>query len=143
MRYKAVFVDTWGWMALGHRRERRHVKVKQLFRELRRQKVPLYTSDYVLDELITLLFQRETFQEATRFVGGILAAAARGQVHLDRITSVRFEAAWKLRQQFQDKPRISFTDLTSMALMEEHSVHQVLTEDKHFVQVGLGFVCIP
>ncbi len=37
--------------------------------------VLIYTSDYVLDELITLLFRREVFEEATRFVQGILAAA--------------------------------------------------------------------
>jgi len=27
MDREAVFVDTWGWMALGHRREPRHAEV--------------------------------------------------------------------------------------------------------------------
>ena len=29
----AVFVDTWGWMALGHRREPRHAEVARLYQE--------------------------------------------------------------------------------------------------------------
>jgi predicted nucleic acid-binding protein len=71
-----VFVDTWGWMALGHQREPRHVQVKRLYEQLRANDVPIYTSDYVLDELITLLFRREIFQESIRFVEGILPGDA-------------------------------------------------------------------
>jgi len=140
---EAVFVDTWGWMALGHRREPRHAEVARLYQELRDQDIPLYTSDYVLDELITLLFRREVFEEAARFVEGILAASARDQLQIARVTPDHFAAAWRLRRRFQDKPTISFTDLTSMAIMQERGIHRVLTEDKHFLQVGLAFSLAP
>jgi predicted nucleic acid-binding protein len=139
MEREPVFVDTWGWMALGHRREPRHMEVKRVYRELCRSGIPLYTSDYVLDELITLLFRREVFEEAVRFVEGILAAAVLGQLRIERVTADRFSAAWELRKRFDDKPTISFTDLTSMAIMHERGIHQVLTDDDHFVQVGMGF----
>jgi predicted nucleic acid-binding protein len=56
------FVDTWGWLALGHRRDSHHGVVTELFRSLRSQQTPLDTSDYVLDELITLLYRR-SFKE--------------------------------------------------------------------------------
>jgi len=72
MNREAIFVDTWGWMALGHRREPRHAEVKRIYHELCSNQIPIYTSDYVLDELITLLFRREVFEEAVRFVEGIL-----------------------------------------------------------------------
>ena len=78
-----------------------------------------------------------------RFVEGILAAAARGQVQIERVTSGRFAAAWMLRKRFQDKPKISFTDLVSMAIMEERGIQRVLTQDKHFTQVGMGFFLLP
>ena len=143
MKREAVFVDTWGWMALGHRREPRHAEVKRIYRELCSNQIPIYTSDYVLDELVTLLFRREAFEEALRFVEGILGAAVLSQLWIERVTPDRFSAAWELRKRFQDKPAISFTDLVSMAIMNERGIQQVLTQDDHFIQVGMGFSRIP
>jgi predicted nucleic acid-binding protein len=140
---EAVFIDTWGWLALGHRRDARHQEVKEYYQALQAEKTPLYTSDYVLDEVITLLFRREVFEEAVRFVEGIFKAAERSHLTIERVTSERFAAAWKLRQRFQDKPKISFTDLTSMIIMRERRIKRVLTEDEHFLQVGMNFQKVP
>lgn len=134
-----IFVDTWGWIALGHRKNSRHQEVKGFYQELRKEGLRVYTSDFVLDEVVTLIFRRETFDEAVRFIEGIFEAAELGHLTIERITSERFSAAWRLRQRFKDKPRISFTDLTSMAVMEEFGLKEVLTEDEHFIQVGMGF----
>lgn len=130
MDHEGIFVDTWGWMAFGHRQEPRHVDVKHIFNELRTRKVSIYTSDYVLDELITLLFRRETFDEAVRFIEGIQSSAALGQLQVERVTSDRFFTAWELRKQFQDKPTISFTDLTSIVIMNERGVVNCWNEEK-------------
>ena len=81
---EAIFVDTWGWMALGHHRDPHHREVRCIYQELRRQQLPIYTSDYVLDEVITLLFRREVFREAVRFVEGLFAAAALGHLRVER-----------------------------------------------------------
>jgi len=32
-----VFVDTWGWMALGHRRDPSHSEIRRFYHELREQ----------------------------------------------------------------------------------------------------------
>jgi predicted nucleic acid-binding protein len=138
-----VFVDTWGWMALGYSHEPRHVEVKLLYQDLRHRRAPICTSDYVVGELVTLLFRRETFDAAVRFVEGILRAAALGQVRIERITPDRFFTAWQLRRRFQDKPQIPFTDLTSMAIMQERGIRRVLTADEHFLHVGMGFSSLP
>jgi len=140
---EAIFVDTWGWIALGHHRDPHHREVRRIYQELRRQRLPIYTSDYVFDEVITLLFRREVFREAVRFVEGLFAAAALGHLRVERVTPDRFSAAWELRKRFQDKPLISFTDLLSMVLMKERAIRQVLTEDEHFIQVGMGFSKLP
>ena len=143
MNIEPTFIDTWGWMALGHRRDGRHGEVTELFRSLRLRQVPIYSSDYVLDELITLLFRREVFAEAIRFIDTLLTAVDLGQLTVDRVTSQRFRAAWDLRKRFQDKPRISFTDLSSMAIMAERGIRQVVTDDEHFLHVGMAFQKIP
>ncbi|MGC9400690.1 MAG: type II toxin-antitoxin system VapC family toxin [Anaerolineae bacterium] len=143
MNLVPVFVDTWGWMALGYRRDPQHGEVRDLYRQLREEQIPITTSDYVLDELITLLFRRESFTEAARFVEGLLAATEQGHLVVKRVTPKVFSATWGLRKRFQDKPDISFTDLTSMVLMRELGISQVLTGDEHFIQVGMGFSKLP
>ena len=63
----------------------------------------------------------------------------KGQFCLLR-TVIQFKA---LRLKLHDKPTISFTDLTSMVVMEELGINQVMTGDAHFSQVGLGFQLVP
>lgn len=138
-----VFVDTWGWLALGYRKDPRHREVSRLYQELLARGTLVYTSDYVLDEIITLLFRREVFDEALRFTEAILASAAGGHIRVERITPERFTAAWDLRRRFRDKPLISFTDLASMVVMQELEIEQVITGDRHFLQVGMGFQLWP
>lgn len=138
-----IFVDTWGWLALGHRADDHHQAVRSLYQQLRQNQTPIHTSDYVLDELISLLFRRERFSAATQFVEGIFASAAQGHLQIHPVTSQHFVQAWQLRQRFQDKTPISFTDLTSMVIMQEQGLLSVLTQDDHFLQVGMGFIQVP
>jgi predicted nucleic acid-binding protein len=136
-------VDTWGWLAYGHRRDAHHAKVKELVEACVSHRVPVHTSDYVLDELITLLFRRESFEEAVRFLDGLLADSTRGAIQIQRLTTERFQAALELRKRFRDKPDISFTDLTTMVIMRELQISAVVTEDNHFLHVGMGFQRLP
>ena len=136
---EAVFIDTWGWLALGHRRDARHQEIKACYQALQENGTLFYTTDYVLDETITLLFRREVFEEAICFMEGIFHSVGEGHLTVERVTSDCFSAAWQLRKQFQDKPKISFTDLTSMIFMAKWKIKKVFTEDDHFLQVGMGF----
>jgi predicted nucleic acid-binding protein len=138
-----IFVDTWGWLALGHRRDAHHGRVKGVFEGMRTRPQGLHTSDYVLDELISLLFRREKHDEAVRFLDGLFADQVAGRLQVHRVTTERFLAALQLRRQFRDKPLISFTDFTSMAIMKEIGASEVLTEDEHFLHVGMGFRIVP
>ena len=138
-----VFVDTWGWIALGHGQDPRYLEIKGFYQAVRRAARRVYTSDYVLDEVITLLYRRASFEEATQFINGIFGAVQIGHLIIERITSARFSAAWELRRRFHDKAKISFTDLPSFTLMQELGLTDVLTEDEHFTQVGLGLQRVP
>ena len=42
-------------------------------------------------------------------------------------------------QSYKTNREISFTDLSSMAVMEELGIERVLTDDEHFEHVGMGF----
>lgn len=102
-----------------------------------------YTTDYVLDETFTLLFKRLSFPKAKESLELLELAIQEGYLHMEWVTPTRFERAKVLRLRFQDKPDISFTDITSMAVMEELGVSDVLTGDAHFIKVGMGFRQVP
>jgi len=113
MNKKTTFINTWGWLTLGHRKDSRHSEIKKLYKELRQQENRICTSNFVLDELITLLFRRENFHEAVQFLEGIFFAIRLNQLNFKYVTPYQFMQAWELRKKFDDKPLISFTDLTS------------------------------
>jgi len=138
-----LFIDTWGWIVLGNKREPRHTALTVLYSSWKKQKGMSYTTDYVLDETFTLLFRRLSFTEAKKSLDVIDLAIKEGYLRLERITAERFEKAKSLRIKIQDKPRISFTDLTSMVVMAEIGITNILTQDDHFAQVGMGFQKIP
>lgn len=138
-----LFIDTWGWLALEDRRDAAHERVLQCYREFRDRGGQAVTTDYVLDETITLLFRRRPFAEAREFSEGLWAASEGGYLVVQRIHAERFAETWRLRLQYQDKPGISFTDLASFAVMRELRIAEVLSDDRHFEQVNLGFVLQP
>jgi predicted nucleic acid-binding protein len=134
-----LFIDTWGWLTLRDRKESRHQGVKRFYSQFRLTKGLIYTTDYVLDETITLLFRRLPLPSARESLEKLKDATAEGYLQVEWITPERFERAEGLRLKYQDKPRISFTDLTSMVVMEELGIRDILTEDEHFEYVGLSF----
>jgi len=73
----------------------------------------------------------------------LTAAFSTSNFHLVRINEERFSQTEKLRSRFLDKPLISFTDLTSMVIMRELDITKILTEDAHFIHVGMGFQLLP
>lgn len=103
----------------------------------------LVTSDYVLDETFTRLFAGSAFAEAERFCSAVLRARDTGMLRVEAVTADRFARAYRLRLRYRDKPRISFTDLTSFLVMAELGIRDVLTADAHFASVQSGFRILP
>lgn len=135
-----LFVDTWGWLVLEDRKDPLHERAVRCYEEGHRKSGRVLTSNFVLDETFTLLFRRRPFDEAWRFANGVTSSPSIG---VELITESRFRKGFDLRKEFFDKPKISFTDLTSMALMSELKLTDILTADAHFTQVGLGFNTLP
>jgi predicted nucleic acid-binding protein len=140
---EVLFIDTWGWVVIHNKREPRHYEVDALYREFRLNGGSIYTTDYVLDETFTLLFRRLPLPIAEESVGLLDEAIKEGYLNLEWVSPERFEEAKELRLRFRDKPKISFTDLTSMVVMKELGVSSILTDDDHFTHVGMGFEKMP
>jgi uncharacterized protein len=134
-----LFVDTWGWVAVADRRDAGHEVATKIFRQARLSGGAL-TSTFILDETFTHLFKRRPLEEAWLFATTVLLSPF---IDIQEVTESRFSRSINLRKQFSDKPNISFTDLTTMAIMVELGVTDILTADRHFTHVGLGFRALP
>jgi predicted nucleic acid-binding protein len=93
---------------------------------------PLLTTDYIIDETLTLLRARGrrqlALQTAVRFFSGELAA-----VHY--LTPDEIAAAAAVFRTYADKDW-SFTDCTSKVVMEALGVTTAFSFDHHFRQFG-------
>lgn len=140
---RKLFVDTWGWLTLRDKKEEKHKAVSEYYRLFHSQGGWIYTTDYVLDETFTLFFRRLPFSKAKESMLLLLDSFQKEVLFVEFITLERFQKAKDLRLKFQDKPLISFTDLSSMVVMEEFSIAKILTNDVHFGHVGMGFQLVP
>ena len=136
---RKVFFDTWGWLAVAHRDDRRHSEAKSFYREFLIAGGLPVTTDYVLAETVSLLRSRTTPAGTESLIGGVLAAGKSGRVRLERIDERRWTAAWRLSVKYADQSTISFADFTSFVVMKELRIAQAFTADRHYELVGMGF----
>ena len=93
---------------------------------------PLLTTDYVVDETLTLLRVRGERQRALH-LGERFFRDGLAEIH--KITAADLLLAWETFQQFDDKGW-SFTDCTSKVVMEQLGVTVAFAFDHHFKQFG-------
>ena len=125
----AVFVDTGAWFAYFVRRDPDHAAAIDWTRQNRQ---PLVTTDYVIDELLTLLKLRESHRVAAAAGEALLQ---QNVARVERITESDFRAAWGVFRQYRDKGW-SFTDCTSKTIMERLGVTHAFAFDTHFEEFG-------
>jgi predicted nucleic acid-binding protein len=92
----------------------------------------LVTSDYVMDETLTLIRMRISINAAEEWWQQV-AESPRLKWELINAERAEKARAWFFR--WRDKS-FSFTDCTSFILMRELHIHKVLTVDRHFREAG-------
>jgi predicted nucleic acid-binding protein len=129
---KALFVDTAGWMACADAADPAHGPARAARDAALEAGQLLVTTDYVVDETLTLIRMR---------LG--IAAAEAWWAQVEGSSRVRHEAVDALRAEkarsifFRDRDKdFSFTDCTSFVVMRELRVKEALTTDRHFRQMG-------
>ena len=140
---KSIFFDSWGWIAVVDRKDPYHEAARPFYQEyVNAGRIPI-TTDYILDEVLTVLRRRLTHQVVIKFGEDIFEAVRIQKLHFELIDNRRREKAWELFKKYQDKPDISFTDFTSFVVMSEFKIRKVFTGDAHFEKVNLGFKRVP
>jgi predicted nucleic acid-binding protein len=132
-----LFVDTSGWYAAFNRADGAHSAIRQALAQARKARRAIVTSDYVIDETLTLVRMRAGHRLAVE-VGE--AVWRRGGAEIIDVDAAIRDAAWQIFRRYREHT-LSFTDCVSAALMRQRGLEEVLTLDAHFVV--LGFRCVP
>jgi len=129
---KGLFVDTAGWMACADAGDSSHAPACEARDSALQQGVLLVTTDYVLDETLTIIRMRLGLPAAKAWWEQVEGSS---RLRWEWIGMERAEKARKAFFRYRDK-NYSFTDCTSLVVMQELRLKQALTTDRHFRQMG-------
>ena len=128
-----IFVDTSAWFASAVPSDADHAAAS---RWLAQNTYPLFTTDYIVDETLTLLKVRGQALRAMA-LGEEFFQGNRAVLHF--LTGDEIREAWEVFRKFKDK-EWSFTDCTSKVVMEKSGMTTAFAFDHHFHQFGTAIV---
>lgn len=134
MESELLFIDTGAWYAFYDKKDGAHVRVKSVVTSRPEE---IVTSNYVLDELVTL-FKARHF-EVNQFRDFVEALWNEETCRLLRVTETIDREAWEMVKKYHDQ-EFSFTDCTSFVLMKRHQIKKVCALDYHFQIAGFEVV---
>lgn len=129
MAERIVFLDTSGIFAWINQRDPNHQTMLSLPHE---PGCRLVTTDYILDETLTLFMARGIPHQRKRLLAMVNTSAILQMVWIGQ-EYFREASEWMFK--YEDHP-FSFTDCTSMACMTKLGISQVATTDDHFNKAG-------
>jgi hypothetical protein len=133
-----IFIDTGGWVALEVPGESRHDAAMKCLEEIRKGRHgAAVTSDFVLDEVLTLLRMKIGLPAAESVARRSMESES---VRIAYVGPETFRQAWEMMRGHRDK-RWSLTDCTSFLLMKDLGISVAFALDKNFEEAG--FTRIP
>ncbi|HET6576611.1 MAG TPA: PIN domain-containing protein [Fimbriiglobus sp.] len=125
-----TFVDTSAWFAILVPGDQNHHRANTWLKAYPGQ---LLTSDFVIDETLTLPRSRGQGDEALDWEATMFGPNSPAAVHY--LTPAEVAAGWDVFRRFADKDW-SFTDCTSKTVMESLGIATAFSFDQHFRQFG-------
>ncbi len=126
-----LFIDSGGFIAAFDQSDQYH-KVARNYVEHLSGKEELITSNYVIDEVLTWLRIRIDHRTALKFAEYVFGSRILHIVYIDKDMESQ---ALKVFKKYSDK-KFSFTDASSIALLEQLRVKYVLGFDREFKKLG-------
>ncbi|MBI2326685.1 PIN domain-containing protein [Candidatus Curtissbacteria bacterium] len=130
-----VFIDTSAFAAIYNRKDQYHEAAQKKLAVLDRGDHLLVTSNYIVNETLTLLLAREGFEPAFKF--GKRVFEGRPDFHIRSLDWQDDISAWQIFKKYNRDKKWSFVDCTSYALMKDMEIKTVFTFDnRDFRQMG-------
>jgi predicted nucleic acid-binding protein len=137
---RRLFVDTSAWDALVDSSDAHH-ELALLFRNEAAGHYRLVVTNYILDELLTLLLLNVGYERAVDFKRQLDTLVGERVLQMVWVTEEIAADAWDVFVRFNTDKEWSFTDCVSYTVMKRLGLDEVFAFDHHFAQ--MGFVCRP
>ncbi|MCY7331594.1 MAG: PIN domain-containing protein [Pseudanabaena sp. CAN_BIN31] len=124
-----IFVDTSAWFGCVVPSDDNYLSASRWFSE---NNEPLLTTDYVVDETLTLLRARGETVRAEN-LGEAFFSDSLCTIYF--LTELDIRETWQVFQRFSDK-EWSFTDCSSKVVMSKLRIDRAFAFDRHFNQFG-------
>ena len=134
-----IFVDSGAWIGLLNPKDQHYNVAVTIYNRLERQRVPIVTTDYVIDETITRLRYDVSHPVAVKFLDFINQVEEQNVLTVVRVDSVLFQEALKLFRKY-DSAKLSFTDCTSFAVCQKHKILEAFAFDEHFAIMEIALL---
>ncbi len=134
-----VFLDTSFLVAYHNKKDQNHLTATICYNNLKRSisNLRFVTTDYIFDELATLLLVRLDKERAIKICSEIIDDPL---IRLFMVSEKYFKQAWDVYKSMLDKDW-SFTDCSSYVVMQELGIDKAASFDHHFKQ--FGFTILP
>ncbi len=129
---QVIFLDTSFFKALLDPKDDFHNKAKTQWGLFRHQDIDLVTTNYIVDESLTLIRIRCGLSAAKQ-LRGILYEGAE-YIKMIRVTVDDDAGAWEWFE--KDWSKLSYTDCVSFAVMKRLEITDVATFDEHFTRAA-------
>jgi len=123
---RGLYVDTGVWLALLDAADPLHPKARAVFET--HKAYPLFSSDHVLSETVTLLRRELGPEPATGFGREFLEGKIGALVQVEKPDWME---GFKIIERYKDQ-KVSAADATSVAIIRRLDVEKVASFDKHF-----------
>jgi hypothetical protein len=137
---KPILVDTSAWDAIADSGDSHH-EIALLFKDEMAGHYRLVVTNYILDELYTLLLMNIGYQRAVDFKRTLDVLAQAGILEVVWVSPEIADEAWTVFEQFNTDKKWSFTDCVSYVVMKQCGITEAFAFDHHFTQ--MGFICRP
>ncbi len=130
-----IFVDTGALIAIADGKEQFCVDIGDVWKKYAEDGYEFFTSDYVMDELLTWLRCRKkmNMDMVVKFTQSVLA----GSMEIVGVDQEVFGNALRIMKHFKDQ-YFSFTDCTSFVILKMLGTKKVLSTDRHFTIAGFN-----
>ncbi len=134
-----IFVDAGPLYALNSLHDQHHYRSQALLNSIKKQRLEMVTTDYVIDEALTLLItsRKGGYHFSLNLMKHLFGKSKDGStIKIEWISQDRFRLAADVFRRYNRDKTLSFTDCTSFVVMKELKIKTVFTFDDHFEQMG-------